>query len=67
MSQLSDYLFTLDVCRRLLPPDADPIHATRLDEIEAFVRQAIPDQTYTDYLDTKQQDEEHPGLYERQA
>ena len=34
----ADLLFTLNICRKHLPADADPVHAERLKVIERIVR-----------------------------
>ena len=41
---LDDLLFTLDVARKSLPANADPVHYERLDTIAGIVRQALSSQ-----------------------
>jgi len=38
MTKLENLLFTLEVCRKVLPEDASMVHYARLDEIERILR-----------------------------
>jgi hypothetical protein len=38
---LDDLLFTLEVARKSLPNDVDPVHFERLDTIERMVKRAL--------------------------
>lgn len=52
---LDDLLFTLDIARKSLPSDADPIHFARLDTIAGIVRRALDgddaDESTAEHLD----------------
>ena len=39
--ELEDLLFTLRICRQVLPWDAHPVHGDRLQRIEALVRERL--------------------------
>ncbi len=39
MNSIEDLIFTLHICRKSLPGNADPVHFERLNEIERRLRE----------------------------
>lgn len=37
VKKIEEYLFTLEVCKRFLPPDTNPVHYERLRDIEQLL------------------------------
>jgi hypothetical protein len=54
---LDDLIFTLEVARKSLPADADPVHAARLSLIERMVKRAL--EIEPDYWRGAQDEAEH--------